>query len=71
MAQNLTIGIESKRDLVINQVPFTTKPPLQNNDTIMKLLAVTKFKEEPPYKPEEFTSGLIWRIAHTFSHKKS
>jgi hypothetical protein len=27
MTHNLRIGIESKRDLVINQIPFTTKPP--------------------------------------------
>ena len=47
MAQNLRNEIGSKRDLVNNQVPFTTKPELLHKyDTLMKLLAVTKCKEE-------------------------
>jgi hypothetical protein len=32
---------KSKRDLVINQVPITTKQALLNYGTLMKLLAVT------------------------------
>jgi len=27
-------------------------------------------KEESPYKPEEFLSGLILAFAHVFSHKE-
>ena len=44
--------MESKRDPVINQVPIATKQALTNYVTLMKLLAVTKNKEESPYKPE-------------------
>jgi hypothetical protein len=64
--------MKSKRDLAIDQVPITTKPPLTE---LLHINEVTrsdfKNKEESPYKPEEFISGLIWPIAHTFSHKKS
>ena len=31
---------------------------------------VMRVEEESPYKPEEFIPGLIWLIAHTFSHTK-
>ena len=46
--------MESKRDLVINQVPITTKPEFQHQYcTQLKLLAVTLIvKEESPYKPD-------------------
>ena len=44
--------MESKRDLVIDQVPITTKPPWPKYYTTSKLLAVTKIKEKSPYKPE-------------------
>ena len=44
---------ESKRDLEIYQVPLTTKPEVQSNyDIKINLLAVTKNKEESPYKPD-------------------
>ena len=46
--------ISSKRDLVFNQVPIATKQALLNYDTFLKLLVVTKCKEESPYKPEAF-----------------
>ena len=46
----------SKRDSVINQVPITTKQALLNYRTLMKLLAVTKCKEESPYKQLPVTS---------------
>jgi hypothetical protein len=46
------INLESKRDPVINQVPIATKQALLNYGTLMKLLAVTKCKEESPYKPD-------------------
>ena len=29
-----------------------------------------RIKEESPYKPEEFLSGLILEFAHVFSHKE-
>jgi hypothetical protein len=48
--------IESKRDLEFNQAPIATKPEVQENYGISTgLLAVTKFKEESPYKPESVT----------------
>ena len=42
----------SKRDPVINQVPIATKQALLNYGTLIKLLAVTKCKEELTYKPD-------------------
>jgi hypothetical protein len=42
MAQNLSIGIESKRDLVINQVPITTKPEVDEVLPKTLLLGVIK-----------------------------
>jgi hypothetical protein len=45
--------IESKRDLEFNQAPIATKPEVQENYGISTgLLAVTKCKEESPYKPQ-------------------
>ena len=51
--------------------------PFCYQTSVLKLLhnnLITRsrnLEEESPYKPEEFISGLIWPIAHTFSHKKS
>ena len=45
--------MKSKRDLAINQVPITTKPPLTE---LLHINEVTrsnfKNKEESPYKPD-------------------
>jgi hypothetical protein len=39
--------MEKQKGLGINQVPITTKPELLHKyGTLMKLLAVTEFKEE-------------------------
>ena len=59
--------ISSKRDLVFNQVPIATKQALLNYDTLMKLLVVTKCKEESPYKPD---LGLRYDEVDAFPHSK-
>jgi len=44
--------VKGKRDPAINQVPIATKQALLNYGTLMQLLAVTKIKEESPYKSD-------------------
>ena len=50
--------MKSKRDLAIDQVPITTKPPLTK---LLHINEVTrsdfKNKEESPYKPECVTGA--------------
>ncbi|MCX6451368.1 MAG: hypothetical protein NTZ31_06725, partial [Actinobacteria bacterium] len=54
-----------QKGLGIHQVPITTKPPLGNYCITSQLLAVTKFKEESPYKPEAFDPRLMhWAKFH-------
>ena len=60
--------MESKRDLAINQVPITTKHLSLNYGINLQLLAVTKCKEELPYKPEAFDSRSKIPIAHVNAH---
>jgi diamine N-acetyltransferase len=58
--------MESKRDLAINQVPITTKHLSLNYGINLKLLAVSKDKEEAAYKPElvdlRFNDWHAWRV---------
>ena len=44
--------MKSKGDLAINQVPITTKHLSLNYGINLQLLAVSKCKEESPYKPD-------------------
>ena len=61
--------MESKRDPVINQVPIATKQALLNYGTLIKLLAVTKCKEESPYKPETTLLCVSPRSKNIIAHR--